>query len=229
MAFIQALIEDAVQLYDKTRIDISGTFLAPDESSFTSLEIDPDTSGTYYDITSNKYLDWQYDIAGEHTISVRVITDVTTTVKTFTINTVSPATDNLFSTDSMLIDYEDDIMKYVRKGRSTYIDKHRASQQRILGELDESGYEKSDGTNYTSSDIVDITEFSYWSCFMTLRIIFESLSNSVQDIYTKKSAKYNSLEIKAKKRSFIRLDYDSDGVIDASEKESMTTMKMVRR
>lgn len=227
MLFPKLRIEKKVQVDDKTRLDASISY-AQDEA-ITLLEISPDNGVTFYDRTSNGSLDWQFDSDGTFNVIVRITGDVTGPV-TYqkTILVVTESEDNLFSDDQMLVDHEDDILNYVRKGRDSFIDKHRTSQGIILNDLDKSGIWKDDNSRYTASDITDIQEFKEWSKFLTLKIIFESISNAVDDIFSEKANRYRSMEVEAKKRAYLRLDSDGDGQVDNTEIRNIFTGDLVR-
>lgn len=213
MIFPTLKTEDVVQLNDKTRLDGTGSYLSPDESAITLIEIEPEASAGYFDVTTNKYLDWQYSTAGLKAATIRITTDSTPTSYAAGITAISVDDDNLFSADTDLVDYEDDILNYIRSGRNSFLDKHRAAQRIILNDLDSNKYWKEDGSRYEAADIVDIQEFKQWSIFLTLKIIFRTLSNAKDDIFDTKSHTYNGRATSAKKRATFRLDFDGDGEI----------------
>lgn len=227
MLFPKLRIEKKVQVNDKTRLDASISY-AQDES-ITKIEISPDNGATFYDRTSAGYLDWQFNIDGTPTITVKVTGDVSGPISySKTILVVTEAEDNLFSDDSELVDHEDDILNYVRNGRDSFIDKHRTAQGIILNDLDKSGQWKDDNSRYTASDIVDIQEFKEWSKMLTLKLIFESLSNAIDDIFATKANRYRSMEVEAKKRAYLRLDSDGDGTNEDSEIKNIFSGDLIR-
>ena len=228
MIFTTIKTESIVQIGDKTRL-IVDSFISGGSDTITLIEIDPDTSGTFYDITSKSYFDWAYPTEAVVTATVRV-TDSGASVDTVTrdINIVSETTDNLFSRDSDLVAYEPDLIKWIQSGRNSYIDKHRAAQIEILGELDANRIWKDNDEPYTASDIVLVAEFTELSKFTTLRIIFEGISNSIDDVFHVKALRYKSLATTAKKRATLRLDSDGDGVASTSENVDVFSMTMRR-
>lgn len=203
--------ESVIQENDKTRLDGRNSYANLD-SVITLVEIDPLGDGTYYDITIKKYLDFAYNLEGEFLPVIRItdavagVTSVTGLIKVITI-----ADDNLFSKDTDLKDHEDDILKWIREGRNSYLDKHRLSQTIILNELDKSGIWKVGGARYVASDIVDVQEFREWSKYLTLRLIYETLSNATGDIFHEKSIRYRGEEVSSKKRACLRLDTNGNG------------------
>jgi hypothetical protein len=217
MIFGNIETEKVLQLNDRTRIDARKTYLSPDESAITKIEIQPEIGTDFQDVTSNKYLDWSYDSSGTKNITLRITTDSNPQDFTRSIIILTPEQDNLFSSDADLLSYEDDILNYVRDGRNSFLDKHRASQIIILDDLDSAKIWKRDGSRYKAEDIIDIQDFKQWSIFLTLKIIFESLSNAVDDIFSQKAEKYSSMAINAKSRASLRLDRNQNGEIDREE------------
>jgi len=229
MIFIKILTEKVVQENDKTRIDVSSTFASGVTSGILSYEIEPYTGHGYIDVTSDKYLDWAYSASGDQIISVK-ITEVDLTehdlTSTLTIKTI--AEDNLFSEDTDISPYEPNLHNWVQEGRNSFLDKHRTAQIDILNDLDAARIWKNDGTRYEASDIVDIQEFKEWSKFLTLKIIFEGISNDIGDVFSVKATKYDTLAVNAKKRATLRLDPNADGVNTISENVDNFTGELVR-
>jgi len=218
MIFVQIKREKKAQVNDKTRIDANKSFVSGSIASIASIEIDPDGVVGYFDVTTDGFLDWAYTTSGEKVVSCRVTdTDANQTVGAITITVVSEADDNLFSSDDDLLAYEPDLYRYLQDGRSSFLDKHRRSQFEILDELDANLIRKDDGSEYTAGDIVDIEEFRKYSTFKTLSIIYEGISNDVDDIFRNKANKYNERMIQAKKRAELKLDSDGDGDIDSQD------------
>ena len=224
MILISISKESVVQENDTTRIytraGITGTL-----DNVVLVEIDPDNGGTFFDVTGSEkeesyFLDWQYPIEGTQTISVRVTDNATIpNVKTMTttIEVITEVSDNLFSRDSDLIPYEPDLIGWIQEGRSSFNDKHRIAQVEILNELDANKIWKDDNTRYAATDIVDVQEFKEWSKFLTLKVIFEGISNAVDDVFSLKADKYKSMAVQSKKRATLRLDSDGDGNNSDSE------------
>jgi len=231
MIFPKIINEAIVQVGDKTRIDVSKSFITPNSSAITMLEVSPDEATSPIDVFSTGYLDWCYSGASSSTITLLVTCESSASTATITapISIITAETDNLFSTDNDLIGYEGDILSYVREGRNSYLDKHRAMQSKILDELASMGLFKADGTRYVAADIVDKEDFKKWSMFGVLENIFEELSNQVDDIFSRKKQHYGSLKVDAKKRGSIALDLNADGTVDVNEKIDNFTGSLVRR
>ena len=56
-----------------------------------------------------------------------------------------------------------------------------------------------------------------WSKFMTLRLIFEGLSNAIDDIFHEKAVRYRKMELEARDRAKYRVDLNNDGDVDDDE------------
>ncbi len=219
MIFAHIDIEAVVQVNDKTRLNASKSF-SNTIGEITLVEIQPTASESFYDVTSDLYLDWSYSTDGDHVATVRING---TESQSRTISVLSVADDNLFSVDTDIISYEPDLLKWVQDGRNSFLDKHRAAQREILNELDANQIWKRDGSRYTATDIVDIQEFKEWSKYETLRIIFDGISNAIDDVFKDKANNYKMLVVSAKKRATLRLDYNDDGNIDNLEKTNIFT------
>lgn len=229
MIFVKLDTEQLVQEGDKTRLDLRRSFVSSGTASITKYEIEPSALAGFIDVTNNMYLDMVYGTTGDMVVSARLTdSDLNEYTSTITISVISSLEDNLFSTDRDILSYEPDLLGYVQDGRFSFIDKHRAAQKEILNELDANRIWKLDGSRYKASDIVDLQEFKEWSKFLTLRIIFEGLSNAVDDVFKVKATRYNSLATTAKKRSTLRLDVNQDGVQSEAEKVDLFTGTVVR-
>lgn len=229
MIFPVLKLEDIVQVDDQTRLDASRSYKTTDEAAISLIEIEPDTGLGFIDVTSPGYLDYQYSSDGIKSVSLRVTTDGSPETITKTITIVSVADDKLFSSDEELTPHESDILEYVPPGRNSFLNVHRMAQDEILKWLDEKRITDTDGNRLTKDAIIDIEEVSRWSKFMVLRMIFENLSNAVDDIFSIKAAKYAALETKARNRSHLRLDRDGDGSTDDENPVDLRSFRMVRK
>ena len=63
---------------------------------------------------------------------------------------------------------------------------------------------------------------------MTLRLIFEGLSNALDDIFHEKALRYMEMESKARNRAALRLDRDNDGETDVI-KTDLRSVGLYRR
>ncbi len=140
----------------------------------------------------------------------------------------------------MLLAHEGEILKYVRKGRNSWLDKHREAQEAIIEYLDEAKiwkkntgdeldqYARSVPMPYTKEDICALTgddfeQFQRWSKFMVLEMIFCDLQKQTDDVFAQKAEKYRELMERAKNRGCLRLDKDGDGSIEFEDFQAMDT------
>lgn len=223
-------IEKIVQENDKTRIDVSQSFISPDEGTIDMIELEPEAGFGFLDVTNTKYLDWAYITAGDQTITLRITTSApTTTTFTETMTVLTAAEDQLFSDDYELQQHEHDILNYIPKGRNSFKNYHRAAQDRILGYLDEKRIWDCDGNRLTKAAVVNNDEVNDWSKYMVLMFIFEDLSNAIDDIFFEKSQRYRALMEEARNRASIRLDKNADGEITCDEETDLMSLSLTRR
>lgn len=221
-------LEETVQVDDKTRLDAQKTFITPDEAAITLVEIEPEASAGFIDVTSNQYLDWQYSTDGSKTVTLRVTTDGSPESFTKTLTIITAVDDKLFSSDAELIPFEPNLLDYVKEGRNSFLDVHRVSQSLILDWLDRQKIWDVNGDRLTVDAIVDIQEVKVWSKFLTLRLIFEGLSNAIDDIFFEKAERYKDMEKVARERAALRLDLDGDGEEDTA-KVNLRAAQLIRR
>ena len=227
---IITLYQKKVQISEKVRIDVSKTF-AYSGRSISSIVVKPDNSKEdSYDVTSAGYLDIAYDSASDKTIHVTLTLDNGDTVALAkNITVVSESTENLFSSDPELISHEPDILNYLPETFCDYRYIHRLAQDRILTNLDERGITDTDGNRIVAADVKDIEECNDWSKYLALQYIFESLSNAIDDVFADKASRYREMAKQASSRALLRLDYDSDGTLESTERGSAATGRLFRR
>jgi hypothetical protein len=239
MIFPKLTFDTVVQKDDMLRLDASLTF-SPENDHINDIEIQPEDGEDFISVFVNKqpskwFIDWAYETSGFKNVSIRVTCqhEVKTKIYTAGINVLDEEEDALLSTDNDLIPFETDILKYLPKGKNSYIYAHRKAQERILAYLDEQRIWKQDNSIYTKLDLVELgdemkDQFKQWSTFQTLVIIFENLQSSNNDIFQEKKMEYEKLMLQARNRASLRLDRDGDGLIDPVPYNIRTTM-MVRR
>jgi hypothetical protein len=233
--FVVLNFEPLVQVNDKTRLDLSQSYKSGPGNKISLYEIDPGNGSGFINVTNDKYLDIEYSTPGTKTIQARInnATNPPTVedgpiTKTYSIEVVTEEDDLLFSDDSMLISHEPSILLYLRKGKSSFKDIHRRAQTIILDWLDANRYWKRSNERYTKEDIVDIQDFKKWSAYLTLQLIFEGLSDKVDDKWQAKAKVYERLANEAKKRGTFRLDANSDGEITSGELKDNFSKGLIR-
>lgn len=240
MIFPNLTLETVIQVEDKTRFDASKSFISGDSETITDVLIQPEASESFisvYNADSDKwYLDWAYVLDGVKTVIVKVTTDIDPVGRTrsYSVTCLTEEEDVLFSDDSDLISYEPDIEKYLRSGKSSFMNFHRKAQDIIISYLDEQKIWKNDNSRIRKQDIADITDtevkdqFRQWSTYQTLLLIFESIKVSNTDIFDTKKENYKDLRNGARKRSALRLDLDGDMVTDSIPYD-FRAIRLVRR
>ncbi len=141
----------------------------------------------------------------------------------------SVAGDRLFSTDLDLIAEENQILKYLPAGKSSYIYVHRRAQESILEWLDQNGYVNVNEKKFNKHDIIDISEVKAWSKYLALELIFRDFGNAKDDVFKDKANFYEKKAIAARNRMILRLDVNEDGVADDSTSIDTWSGQMVRR
>jgi hypothetical protein len=229
MINIDLKCEEVVQINDQTRFDLTKTFITSDEGTLTSIKIKPDSvnfPSLQFTITTNKYLDYAYDEDGEKEIEIEVITSETTKTITKTISALSVEDDKLFSSDYDLVKHENGIFRYLREGRSSFLDKHREAQAEILRQLDRERITKTDGTRLTKSEIADVEDVKDWSKYLVLYYILNAQKSEVGDVFDDKSKDYLQRSIQSRASALLRLDLNQDG---AAENYDILSTRIFRR
>lgn len=152
-----------------------------------------------------------------------------TATKSCYIDVVSKIADRLFSTDDDLRKHESDILQYLPEGRATFLDIHRRAQTLILNWMDRNGFIDDLGYKFTLARCLSIEEFKEWSTHLVLKLIFEGLVVSADDIFSKKADRYEDRETFWQGRSILRIDMNQDGRIDVSETLDTGSCVVVRR
>lgn len=168
----------------------------------------------------------------EYVIKKSTVTlgDGTVTVtKDSYIKLYSVAGDALLSDDSELQAHEPEILLYTKVGRNTFKNVHRAAQTNILDWLDQQGYQDINRKPFRKRHIQIIDEFRQWAKFETLYLIFEGLSNAVDDVFAQKAAKYKAFATAKSSRAVLRLDVNDDGKTETYETIGIQSGTVVTR
>jgi hypothetical protein len=224
--------EDIVQEIDKTRLNAVKSFVSKGVTAITLVEIEPEAGYGFIDVTGTSYKDWYLDWSysgpsRSETISLRVTAGTTSTI-TKTIQVLTAADDYLFSVDQDIMALEPDILKWCPEGKNSYLNIHREAQKKIIDWLDESGVTDTEGNKLTKEAVVDVSEVRSWSRYLTLSLIFRSIYNAVDDVFSDKSKYYETLAKKASDRAILRLDLDGDGEINLGEAIVVMSKDLVR-
>lgn len=214
-------VEPVVQVGDKTRLNGLKSFIAPNDGDFDLIRFKPTASANFITASAG-YLDWVYSASGTVTVTLYVQKNCpyASAEVEKDISILTEAQDNLFSTDEDLRLHEPEILKWVVDGRSSFLDMHRRAQTLIIKWLDKEGYVDAYGNPFTKAAIVDIEEVRAWSTFLVLKLIFEGLSNAVDDVFAGKAKYYNGKMQEYRKKALLRIDVDGDG--EAENYEGIT-------
>lgn len=203
MFFIDIESENLIQVGDRLRISAQRSSGTNDHSPVAKVEIQPEATESFIEVSdsaipldySKWFLDWEYETDGTKTVTVKfTFEDLTTKEKTFAIECITAVEDSLFSGDDDLKIHESDILKYLMLGKTSFKNVHRRAQALILNELDRKGFRLQNGDKITKSEILDKSEVKEWSNFLTLKLIFESVSNAKDDIFRIKALAYGKAE-----------------------------------
>jgi hypothetical protein len=232
MIFINCLREDLVQVGDKTRIDVSRSFVSGD--GITSITIKPEATESAISVfNANQdrwYLDWAYMTDGTKTITIEASDGTTTVSQNFTIEVISVEDDNLYSNDSQIFAIESELKRYFPQGRNSWINIHREAQSRILNYLDRKRIWNDNGSPYTKTQINKHGELQKWSLYEAMLMIYTDLLISVGDKFAEKVNEYKALRNYERDRGAIRIDKNNNGVIDAaSEIQELKSFRLIKR
>jgi len=235
--FPKIRLDRVVQIEDGTRLDATSTFISKDEAAITLVEIQPEATESFVDVTGtgsnlsrNWFLDWQYSGASRTVdVTVRVTTDGAPVTFTKQMQVLTEADDKLFSDDYDLLVKEEDIIKWLPDGRTSFKYKHRQVQTMIVEDFNERGVTDRNNVKLTKDAFVDIEEVRQWALSMVLSLIFRDNSNVVGDIFEQKANDYMSEGLTHKHRAFFRLDLDGDGNITSGEESPFRTADLVRQ
>jgi hypothetical protein len=232
MIFLNCIKEDLVQVNDKTRIDVSKSFVSG--ANITNITIKPSADDSAISVFNTNqerwYLDWAYLTDGEKTITVEATDGTNTVSQNFTINITSVEDDNLYSNDAQLFAIESELKRYIPQGRNSYINIHREAQSRILNYLDRKRIWQDNGEPYTKTQINLHGELQKWSLYETMLMIYTDLLISVGDKFAEKVNEYKALRNYERDRGAIRIDKNNSGTIDAaSEIQELKSFRLIKR
>ena len=232
MIFLNCMNEGLVQVNDKTRIDVSKSFVNGD--TITDILIKPEASENYisiFNIDQRKwFLDWSYATDGEKVISVQATDGVNTVTQNFNLEIISVADDNLYSNDSQIFKIESELKKYIDSSRNSYINLHREAQSRILAYLDRKRIWNDDGTAYSKTQVNLQDELQKWSLYETILMIYTDLFVSGGDKFAEKINEYKAMRNTERDRGAIRVDKNNNGIVDAgTEIQELKSFRLIKR
>jgi hypothetical protein len=144
------------------------------------------------------------------------------------IKLYSIAGDALFSSDQDLVGQKSDILKWTKAGRNSFLDFHRKAQNEIIDFFRGKGFINTYGDPLRLKNFVKPEDLNQWSVFLTLRLIFDDISDEVDDIHYVEARQFEGREMRLRDR-YMRLDNDDDGVADKGEGINLTSGRLFRR
>lgn len=227
-------VESIVQVGDKTRLNGTKSFKTDEVSAISMVRIKPSAADSFIEVSSDDptdytkwYLDWVYDSDEDKTITIEftdseLVPNVVT--KDVTLTTVLSVDENLFSNDADFNGQESDVLNYVKAGKSSFLNFHRQAQKLILEELWKIRITAKNANNNVEKieavDFIDVNEIKQWSKNLTLQLIYEDLSNAVDDIFDLKSSKYAKQAKSWRELSLNNLSFDRDGDAEIETNET---------
>ncbi len=239
--------ENVAQVADKTRLAADKSFVTKGNDPILKALICPewvDDDSEFIDVTGTSsrdwFLDWVYTgITRSVTAKLKLVTVIAdpdavpaidevseTFSKTIQVNSV--VDDALFSSDTDLTALEPDILKWVPEGRSSWLNIHRAAQEKIIDWLNKSGVEDKDGLPLTKAAVLSVNEVKFWSRDWALAMIYKGIQNQVGDVFSEKAKFYFAEADKGSHRAKLRLDLNLDGDQKTYESVNMTSRDLVR-
>ena len=227
--------DDIVQVDDRYRIDATDSMATQEETSaITLVEIEPEAGNGFINVfgggqSREWFLDWEYQgLTRDVVVSVRVTTDGAPVTKTKTVSVITSADEKLIVDDGDMIE-ENEIFKFIPKGRTSWTYLHRKTNRDILAWFDEMGFTDFDGNALTIDNFVNTQELKEWATSHSYYLIYKEISDKVDDSFRQKSADYFTLAEGHKNRLRFRIDLNNDGNIDRNEAIEITSVDWNRR
>jgi len=139
--------------------------------------------------------------------------------------------DKLFSCDQDLRVHEQDILKMLPDGYCNWNHMHRRAQKLILEWFDDNGYTVKCGDKLTKENVLVKSELRDWSTYYTLQLIFESQSNSLDDVFRDKARHYEGLAGLSRHQYHRGIDWNGSGEIEKGEEKTheISSTRLIRR
>ena len=142
------------------------------------------------------------------------------------VNVIDATEEIFFAKDSDLIGFEQDIMRYLAEGRSSFTYIHRATTRMILDYLDAIRIWDSEGNRLTASALTDVAQIKQWAIYHALYLIFFNNNNASSDIFIDKAKQYKSLADASIPNS-LRLNVT--GGTEENQRRDVRSVRLVRR
>lgn len=234
MLFPKADVDKLVQNYDMFRIDASGSF-STSEEALTEVNIYPDyvnDPALVYDKAAEDkdcwILDWAYKTEGTYTVRVELKTLSATEYVEYEVVSISEAEDFLFSDDSMIYSYENELRRYLPMGRNSWKYMHRKAQEEILDYFYRNAILNPDKTKIEKTQLIG-DKLDKWSTFETILLIYQDIKTSNAEAFNEKIVDYSLKRAEARKRYVLEYDSNKDGIVDEEDTKKYTTTTYFKR
>ncbi|MEM4359730.1 MAG: hypothetical protein QXT45_04320 [Candidatus Bilamarchaeaceae archaeon] len=230
--------DGVVRVGDKIRIDASKTFATKGHPSITKVEIRPDSSSSFIDVSGpgpslnpkNWFLDWVYQTDGIKNIELLVTDSATNTHSTTsTITALLPQDDKLFADDHDILAYDSDILSYLPESRSSWRHIHREVKTLILAHLRDRRIRNPDGTDLDFDQIKISSQLRELAAIWSLKIIYWNLSNKIDDKFFQKHQETAKMLATLLSRGDLGIDFDTDGQISELERVDLRSKFLTRQ
>lgn len=224
------------QVNEVVRLNVSKSFLTPDEGPVTAIKIKPSDADVFYTVglpgdSLTWLLDWVYETPGDKTVTVRIENALSSKEIIGLISVKTEAQDMLFCSDNQLIAHEADIMRWLPQGRSSWNFIFRRVQERIMNEIDKQRILSRDGSKLALAQVLDKTELRDWAIYMSLAMIFQSLSNQKDDVFAEKASFYEKKQFEYSQyaMNLLRMDYNKDAALTKEDDIGFRSVAMMKR
>jgi len=228
MLFPKADVDKLVQNYDMFRIDASGSFYT-EEEEITEFNIYPDYDNNpllVYDKAAEDkdcwILDWAYKTEGTYKVRVEAKTATITEIIEYTVESITPAVDNLLSDDSDIYSFENELRRYIPAGRNSWKYMHRKAQEEILDYFYRNAILNPDGSKVERSQLIG-DKLNNWSTYEAILLIYQDIKTSNAEAFNEKISDYSLKRADARKRYLIEYDSNKDGNVDDEDSKIATT------
>jgi hypothetical protein len=230
MIFPNLIHEKIIQIGDKTRFNAKESFVT---GSSVVSDVLIDAGEGYISVFSqnkdNWFLDWAFDTEGTKEIKLKIeLEDESEKEVSFFIDCLTEEKDALFSSDSQLFAWENELQYQFPQGKNSFKYAHRNSQNMIIRYLDGEGIRKKDGSPFSKQELAENVYISEWSAYQTIINLLEDQRITDSDIFNEKKKSYMARLIDAKKNAAIRLDYDDNGEIENHEIKNVQMKYLTR-
>lgn len=222
------LTDDCVQVDDRFRIWVDKNTVTPDEDAISMVEVSTDGGITFYNVSDDLYLDWQYSAAGTYEIQSRVTAGANSEVFTQEIVVKTEEEDCLFANDEDLRALEPTLYDCLECYRCSYKYIHRQVRKCLMDCLLREGLLWDGCTEVELTTLKTSHQLRKLATYWALELIFMSFSKSTDDFYYDRAKHYRRLRNETYGSYRVYFDKDQDGVTESHE-YSVRCNRLVRK